>query len=161
MDRRMRIEILVFEVHGQQFGLRSEDVLEVLRAATLTPMPNVPRAIEGLLNLRGRAVPVLNTRAMFGFPEQAMRHSDHLVLLRSGDQPVALRVDRALDLIALEVEMPEASEPKGSASYFVDLVVNTADGMVHVLDSTQLLSENEISSVVGLLADRSATEVAS
>ena len=58
----MDIEILVFEINGQRFGIRAVDVVEVLRAATLTPLPSAPSVIQGLLNLRGHVVPVLNVR---------------------------------------------------------------------------------------------------
>ena len=90
----MGIEILVFEVEGQQFGVRSADVVQVLRAASLSPLPQAPEAIEGVLNLRGSLVPVLDTRRLLGLPAKVMQHTDHLIVVIAAGQVVTLRRSR-------------------------------------------------------------------
>ena len=66
-DPRTR-EVLVFEVEGQRYGLPTADVRELVRAVTITPLPNAPAVIEGVVNVRGRVLPVLDMRARFRLP---------------------------------------------------------------------------------------------
>ena len=93
------LEIVVFEVGGQQYGLPASDVRELQRAATLTPLPRAPAIVEGVVNLRGAVVPVLDIRSRFRLPPKPMEPTDHFVVARAGERLVALRVDRATDLI--------------------------------------------------------------
>ncbi|MFP2929475.1 chemotaxis protein CheW, partial [Pyxidicoccus sp. 3LG] len=52
-------EVLLFTLEGQRYGLPTQDVHELVRAARLTPLPRAPSVVEGLLNLRGTLLPVL------------------------------------------------------------------------------------------------------
>jgi purine-binding chemotaxis protein CheW len=93
-----RLEILVFEVARQRFGVLSADVRELLRTVTVVPLPKAPAIVEGIIDVRGTIVPVLDIRSRFRLPGKAAEHSDHLLVARAGERLVALRVDRALDL---------------------------------------------------------------
>ena len=79
------LEIVVFEVGGQQYGLPASDVRELQRAATLTPLPRAPAIVEGVVNLRGAVVPVLDIRSRFRLPPKPMEPTDHFVVARAGN----------------------------------------------------------------------------
>lgn len=98
---RHRDGILVFTVAGQRQGIPLERVQELLPMVALIPVPDAP-SLEGVFNLRGTAVPVVNLRRALHLPDRAAEPWDHLIVCRTGNQPVALRVDRALDLIILD-----------------------------------------------------------
>ena len=63
------LELLDFEVGGQHYGLPSSDIKEILPAVTLVPLPKAPAIVEGIVNVRGTAVPVLDIRARFGLAQ--------------------------------------------------------------------------------------------
>ncbi len=154
----MQLEILVFEIEGQQFAVPSADAVEVLRAATASPLPQAPPNIDGVLNIRGRVVPLFDTRGMLDLPQREMRHTDHLIIVRAEDQQIMLRVDRAIDLIHLESDDATAAE-SGAGENLVRHVAKTSMGLIYVIDTKRLLSANDMSSLVGVLAQHSATEV--
>jgi len=154
----MSIEILVFEVAGQHFGVRAADVVQVLRAVSLSPLPQSPAVIEGLLNLRGCLVPVLDTRKLFGLPPRELRHTDHFIVVVAGGQVVTLHVDQATDLVSLERDPPEAAPAEGRGQ-LLEFVGKTSAGLVHVLDLPCLLCDQAARVVVESLAGRTATEV--
>jgi purine-binding chemotaxis protein CheW len=154
----MGIEILVFEVEGQQFGVRSADVVQVLRAASLSPLPQAPEAIEGVLNLRGSLVPVLDTRRLLGLPAKVMQHTDHLIVVIAGGQVVTLRADRATNLVRLESDPTDAAQT-GDHVHVIEFIAKTSAGLVHVLDPQSLLSDQAVGTIVKALAQRTATEV--
>src|SRR5262249_37195624 len=80
-------------------GFPLRDVSEVVRAVSLAPLPKAPPIVEGVINLRGTIIPVLDIRARFKLPSKAIAPADHLVIARAKHRLVAVRVDRALGLV--------------------------------------------------------------
>ena len=95
-------EILIFEVEGRRYGLPSSAVKEIVPMVSLVPLPEAPAMVEGVINIRGNVVPVLNARLCFGLPARTPLLTDHLIVGLAGDRQVALRVDRALDLVRVD-----------------------------------------------------------
>ena len=155
----MNIEILVFDIDGQHFGIRSADVVQVLRAASLSSLPQAPESIEGVLNLRGCLVPVLDTRRLLGLPAKEMQHTDHLIVVAAGSRMVTLRADHATNLVHLEGEQTE-SAVTGNHTQLIDFVATTSSGLIHVLEPQRLLADQAIASIVKTLTERTATEAA-
>src|ERR1700687_6141499 len=91
-------EVLVFEVGGQRYGLPTADVRELVRAVAITPLPNAPAVIEGVVNVRGRVPPVLDVRPRFRLPPKPLDPSDHFIVASAGPRGVILRVDGATHL---------------------------------------------------------------
>lgn len=108
----MTAEILVFDLAGRHFGLRTSVVREVVRAATLNKPPTEPRLVEGLLNLRGEIVPVVDLRAVLGLPPKERRHQDHFIVAELAGRFLALRVDRASEL----VNVPDSEDRNETAA---------------------------------------------
>src|SRR5882672_6593162 len=77
-------EILLFEIGGERYGLPSVDVRELVRAVTIVPLPRAPAIVEGLINLRGRIVPVLDVRSRFRVPAKPLEPSDHFIIASVG-----------------------------------------------------------------------------
>jgi purine-binding chemotaxis protein CheW len=124
------VDILVFEVGGQRHGLAAGDVREILRAVAAVPLPQAPPGVEGVINLRGRVIPVVDLRLRFRLPPRPVLPTDHLIVARSGDRLVALRVDRAEDLVRLDRADLQPAGPDAGP------VAKLADGLVpvHTLD---------------------------
>lgn len=95
------VPILAFELSGGQLGLHAGQVQEVVRAAEVSRLPCAPDVVEGVVNYRGEIIPVLDIRRRFGLPAAPLDPSQHLIIARAGARTVALRVDRALDLLSL------------------------------------------------------------
>ncbi|MGH7435187.1 MAG: chemotaxis protein CheW, partial [Polyangiaceae bacterium] len=75
--------ILLFEVGGRRYGLLAAEVRELVRAVTIHPLPRAPAIVEGLVNVRGRIVPVLDIRSRFRIPLRPLAPSDHLILAQA------------------------------------------------------------------------------
>jgi len=154
-------EILVFEIEGQLFGLSSICVREVLRAVALSPIPNSPPTIEGLLNMRGELVAVLDLRCMLQFPTRLMEPEDNLIVFWVEDLVIAIRVDSARDLVALEIKPSTNPEPEANREVHsvIDYVAKSQDGVVHVINPERLLRECGASEIVQTLSSSLAEEV--
>jgi purine-binding chemotaxis protein CheW len=138
-----RVEMLLFELATQRFAIAAADVFEVVRAVALRALPNAPPVVEGIINLRGEAVPVLDIRARFGLQPKTLELTDHFLIVSAEQRRVALRVDRALMLChlpALSIERA-INLPRG-----VDHVSGVAvldDELVLLHDLHAFLSEVE------------------
>jgi purine-binding chemotaxis protein CheW len=93
------LEFLIVELDGRRYGLPAADVREIVRAVPPVPLPGAPAVIDGVINVRGSAVPVLDLRRRWRLATRPVQHTDHLVIARVAGRPVALRVDRAVDLV--------------------------------------------------------------
>jgi purine-binding chemotaxis protein CheW len=136
-------EVLVFEVGGQCYAVAVDDVQELVRAVALTPLPRAPAVVEGVINLRGRPVPVLDVRHPFRLPSRPLALTDHLVVIRAGNRLAALRVDRALDLVRLGAAALEQGEALLPGVSYVAQVAGFPRGLVLIRDLRAFLSAAE------------------
>jgi purine-binding chemotaxis protein CheW len=135
--------LVIFVLDQQKYALRLEAVERVIPTVELTPLPKAPDIVEGVINLGGRIVPVLNLRRRFRHPEREMETGDHLIIARTSKRTVALIVDEALGA----VEYPEAAivgkaEVLNQAGY-VEGVIKISDGLILIHDLNTFLSLDE------------------
>ena len=137
------LEVLVFEVGGQRYGLPSSDVQELLRAVTIVPLPRAPEIVEGVINLRGTILPVLDIRGRFRLPARAAEHTDHFIVAHADDRPVVLRADRALGLVRFAAgDIQNAGDVVPEAEYVAG-IAGLPDGIVLIHDLRTFLTQAE------------------
>jgi purine-binding chemotaxis protein CheW len=151
-------EILVFEVGGQHYGLPAADVRQILRAVTLTPLPRAPEIVEGVINVRGTIVPVLDIRARFRLPPKPPAHTDHLIVATVGQRAAALRVDRVLELVRLDAGSAERAETVVPGVQYVAHLARLPAGLVLIHDLDTFLSQAEALHLGEALSERTAGE---
>ncbi|ATB29221.1 chemotaxis protein CheW [Melittangium boletus] len=136
-------EVLLFTLEEQRYALPVEDVRELVRAVRLTPLPQAPDVVEGLFNLRGELIPVLDLRRRFRLSARRLRPSDHFIIAQAGPRPVALRVDRAEGLLRLEADTLDATPRHLPGVGYVAGALKLPDGLVLLHDLRTFLSEAE------------------
>lgn len=137
------VDVLAIEVGGQRFGISSASVKELLRMVEITPLPRAPAIVEGIINVRGKVVPVLDIRSRFRLPSRQPDPADHLVVASAGARLVALRVDRAIELIPLDAADVEEAKGLVPGVEYVSWVAKTATNLVLIHDLTTFLSQAE------------------
>jgi purine-binding chemotaxis protein CheW len=147
-------EVLLFTLEDQRYALPSSDVQELVRAARLTPLPRAPDVVEGLLNLRGALLPVLDLRRRFRLPPRPLAPSDHFIVARAGERRVVLRVDRAEGLLALEPGVLDSTPSALPGVGYVAGALKLPEGLVLVHDLRTFLSEAEALALDTALAAR-------
>jgi purine-binding chemotaxis protein CheW len=147
-----REEILVFVLAGQRYALWVSDVRELLRAVAIVPLPQAPGIIEGVINLRGRVVPVIDLRRRFGLPARDVQPNDHLIVVAAGARLVAVRADRALDLVRLDPRQIERGAALSPAARQVPGVARLAYGLTVIHDVRAFLSDAEATGLDEALA---------
>jgi purine-binding chemotaxis protein CheW len=150
-------EVLLFTLEAQRYALPLEDVRELVRAVRLTPLPRAPAVVEGLLDLRGELLPVLDVRRRFRLPARRLSPSDHLIVAQAGARRFALRVDRAEGLLALEPGQFDASPRELPGVGYVAGALKLPDGLVLLHDLRTFLSQAEALELEEALAKEGAS----
>jgi len=102
---------LIFELTSEfRAAVKLDHVVEIVPAVTLPPLPNAGPFIEGVADIRGRVMPVLNMRRVFQLEDRPMIYSDHLIIVRTSQQQLCiLRVDRTIELVDLNPDAESLS----------------------------------------------------
>ena len=137
------MDVLVFHLNAQRYGLPVADVQEVVRAVAVAPLPKAPRIVEGVIDVRGRLVPTLDVRARFRMGAKPLHPSDFLVLARVGGQLLALRVDAVPELVRLAEADVETLDQLVLGAEYIAGVGKLPDGLVLIHDLRTFLSHAE------------------
>lgn len=151
------VQLLTFDVGERRIALLAAVVQEVTWAVAVTPLPKAPPIIEGVINLRGTLVPVLDIRRRFALPAQPVTPQQHFIVAHAGRRLVALRVDRALDLVAVQEEAIEAAARLTPGVEYVAGIAKLGDDLVVIHDLEQFLSLEESEQVDTATADALTT----
>lgn len=109
-------QYLTFHVHEEEFGIDILQVQEIKGLSRITPIPNTPPHIQGVINLRGTVVPVLDLRAKLGLPQAEYNQFTVIVIVNIGERVVGLVVDGVSDVVEFS-----ASEVDPAAELGVDV----------------------------------------
>ena len=122
--------VFVFDIGGCWYGLPVEAVAEVLPMAWVTPVPESPPDVAGVLDVRGQVVTIVDPTLRLGLPRRPSRATDFLVLVSLDHEALALRVDGVLGLVSGEIT--PAPLPAEGPDFLVGHL-RTKEGLASVL----------------------------
>jgi purine-binding chemotaxis protein CheW len=86
---------ILFELAGATYALPSDDIQQLDMVGAITPVPNAPSFVDGVVAVRGQVVPVVNLRTRFGFARAPLGVRSRILVVRSGGRTVGVLVDAA------------------------------------------------------------------
>ena len=137
------MQLIVARVRGETFGLPAQNVVEIIRAVAVSPLPGSPATISGVINVRGSTVVVIDPAVRFGKAETPVKPDDNFVLVATATRTIAVRVEIAEDLIDVDDATISAAK---SASSTVDKIHGVAampDGALVIYDVGAFLTQAE------------------
>jgi len=140
---REETQLLVFLLDGQRYALPLETVERTVRAAAITPLPQAPQIVLGVLDVRGTILPVLNVRRRFRLPERDIQPDDQFLIARAGGRPVALVIDAAAEIVELSPAKIVAADAVAPGLEHVQGVARMHDGLILIHDLETFLSLDE------------------
>lgn len=135
---------VVFRVGEDLFAAGVHSVERVLRHQAARPIPDVPEWVDGVIEYRGRVVPLINLRRRFELPEMEARPETRTIVLNAGSEWIAVTVDTVLEVAAASGEVT-APPPffRGLAGEYLRGLVRRGEQIVLVLDVDRLLTATE------------------
>ncbi|MFL6714509.1 MAG: chemotaxis protein CheW, partial [Sulfurifustis sp.] len=133
---------LTFRLDGLDYGLAITQVQEIRGWTRVTPLPNSPRYIKGVLNLRGTIVPIIDLRLRFNLTEGTYDASTVIVVVNVGGRLAGLVVDAVSDVINLSAEQRRnPPEFEGHANrQFIQGLTQVDDKLLILLDVNKLVN---------------------
>jgi purine-binding chemotaxis protein CheW len=141
-QRSQEIQLVVFELNKELYGVEIERVHEIIRPPTITRVPRAPEFVEGVINLRGRIVPVVSLRARFGVADQAATRATRIIVMDVAGSTIGMVVDAVAAVTRISLD---AVEPPGSLvalkDDFVRGIVKRPDDLIVLLEVDRVLDE--------------------
>lgn len=129
------------EVAGATYAVRSDEIQQLEMVGQLTPVPNAPPFVDGVVSVRGQVVPAISLRARFGFARAAHDVRSRLLVVRSGARTVGLLVDSAREFAAIPADAvkPPPDGIVGLSGRYLRGLAELGERLVLVLDVPELL----------------------
>ncbi len=145
-------QLVVFDLADEGYGVDISSVREIIRMQEITKVPRAPDFVEGVINLRGRVIPVVDLRKRFGFLVTDWTKDTRIVVVDIGKQDIGVVVDavtEVLRLTAASVEPPSSVITTADSEYLLG-IAKLESRLIILLDLEQALSTME----QGKIADK-------
>lgn len=140
-------QYLVFTVKGQEFGIQAMRIQEITAMMDIAEVPNAPHHIEGILNLRGRLVSVVNFRKRFGFKEKAHDEDTRIFIMEHAGFPVGIIVDIVEEVIKISNDKVQQIPPTATSSLpegYITGVGIMDSRLIILLDADRVLNKSDV-----------------
>ncbi|MBW3589785.1 MAG: chemotaxis protein CheW [Actinobacteria bacterium] len=133
--------IVIFRLGEDRYALDVEVVMEVVRMVAIAPIPEAPPWLSGVVDFRGRVVPVIDLRVRLGLPERTRDPNTPIVLARTETGPVGLIVDEMETVATVSSDSIEPPDEMAGSAHAVSGVVRLGHGLILLLDLSDLLTD--------------------
>ncbi len=135
-------QFLTFALNEQEFGIDILRVQEIKNFTRVTPIPNMPECIKGVMNLRGTVVPVIDLRLRFNMPPAEYNQFTVIIVVNVGLRIVGLVVDAVSDVLNVGEDSFEGPPDLGAIdTSFIKGLAKSGDRLVSLLDIEVLLND--------------------
>ena len=142
-------KLVIFTVNHEEYGLPIEEVQEIIRLGDVRPIPEESGFVEGLISLRGKAIPLISLQTRFGAqPESdstASKKCSYALIVEFGGDTVALSVDEVREVRSEEDDVVEP--PPLVKAQFVSGIINVADRIIMKLDLARMLDNTGLEEI--------------
>ena len=145
-------QFLTFLLGVEQYGVEILKVQEIRGYSAVTPIPNTPGYIKGVINLRGTVVPVVDLRAKFSMESTEYNKFTVIIVVTVGAKVMGLVVDAVSDVLDIPAAEMRTAPDLGSSvdTRFISGMATIGERMTVLLDIDRLLSEDEVIAVENL-----------
>ncbi len=150
-------QYLTFAVTGEVFGVAIVSIKEIIEYRATTEVPMMPEFMRGIINLRGRVVPVIDLAVRFGRPRGEVTRRSCIVIIEAGQGNEQRDLGVLVDAVSAVAEIPDADiepPPSFGAKGKID------ERFVILLDVSEVLSIGELSTLGEIAQERAGAESA-
>ncbi len=138
-------QLVVFDLGRELYGVDIAQVREIIRMQEITYVPNAPDFVEGVTNLRGKIIPVLNLRKRFGLGGDGETSEARIVVVDINGEDMGVQVDAVKEVLRIneQVIVPPSSMVTTIDSYYMEGIANLGDRLIILLNLSKIVSEAE------------------
>jgi purine-binding chemotaxis protein CheW len=139
------VQIVGFNLGDGHYGIDIMGVEEIIRMVDITPVPRAPSFVEGIINLRGRIIPVVDLRKRLNIIPSPQSGNSRVIVMKIDERRLGFIVDKVEEVMDIPTgtigEAPGVSP--ASTQRYVDGVARTPKGMIIILDILKIFSPEE------------------
>jgi purine-binding chemotaxis protein CheW len=138
-------QLVVFDLAAEGYGVDISAVREIIRMQDITKVPGAPPFVEGIINLRGSVIPVVDLRKRFALEASERNRDNRILVVDIGGQDIGVVVDAVTEVLRItadSVEPPSAVITTADSVYLLG-IVKLEGRLVILLDLEKVLTESE------------------
>ncbi|UMZ73385.1 chemotaxis protein CheW [Natranaerofaba carboxydovora] len=139
-------QFIVFRLGEEQYGVEILQVQTIERMLPITRVPHAPEFVEGVSNLRGSVVPIIDLRSRLGLPSKEATNESRIITVKMDDVMVGMIVDAASDVVKVPINAiePPPSVIGGVESTYLEGVAKLEDRLLVLLKLSEVLKKEEV-----------------
>ncbi|MEE8423228.1 MAG: chemotaxis protein CheW [Thermodesulfobacteriota bacterium] len=163
VEHERRIEggkFLTFHLHGEEYGLEILKVREIMGVMEITAVPQAPGHVKGVINLRGKVIPVIDLRLKFGFEEVEYNDETCIIVIDVRGVLMGIIVDTVSEVLDIEDEDVDATPSFGEGvnTEFILGMGKVNDKIKILLDIDKILAGDDLEYLGEIAGDASEGE---
>lgn len=136
-------QLVVFQLAAEEYAIPISQVKEIIRYHEATKLPNTPEYMDGIINLRGKVISVIDLAGRFALPVEKSADKQALIVEAAG-QEVGLVVDVVTEVIRLEENAIEPANGIAHSNEFIRSIGKVDKRLLIILDLNKLFSQEEM-----------------
>jgi len=142
---------LTFQIHSEVYGIEIKYVTEIIGIQPITEVPELPDYIRGIINLRGKIIPVMDVRLRFKKEEAEYSDRTCVIVIDVGTVSIGLIVDRVSEVLTIpDEEIVEPPDIKQGGNRYIKGIGKVGEQVKLLLDCDKLLNEQDVNQLVTL-----------
>lgn len=140
------IQLVSFNLGREEYAVEVLKVREIIRMTSITHVPNTPSSVEGIINLRGKVIPIISLRNRFNMPGSESDHHTRIIVMDIGGKLMGFIVDGVSEVIRIssaEIQPPPGMVSGGVDQEFICGVIQHADQLLLMLQLDRMFSSAE------------------
>lgn len=148
----MEQQLVVFELAGENYGVDIVSVEGIIKMQEIIKLPKTPSFVEGVTNLRGSVIPIIDLRKRFGIENQEYTRDTRIVTVIQGNLRIGIIVDGVSEVLRIPESAIEATPAFVSSmdTQFITGIAKLEDRLITLLDLSMILSVEERSQVLSI-----------
>ena len=137
------LQLVTFTLANEEYAVDILNVQEINRTTEITKVPNAPEYVEGVVNLRGRVIPVINLRKKFGLPEKNADGTTRIIIMDIQGVTNGLIVDSVSEVLRIPSDIVEPSPPvtSNTSRMFIKGIAKLEKRLIILIDIDKLMGE--------------------
>ena len=143
-------QFLTFKINSEQYGVGIAFVMEIIEMIKVTPIPEMPDFIKGVINLRGKVIPVMDIRARFSMEEREYDDRTCIIVVKLEELEIGIIVDTVSEVVNIpkgQIE-PAPQISKENEKKFVMGMGKIGDDVTILLDLDKMLFEKDVEKLI-------------
>ncbi len=148
-----QLQLVTFQLGSEQYGIDIMEVEGIVKVEDVRPVPNAPAYVEGIFNLRGEIIPVINLHRRFHIKRPELEEGDELlsgfVIIRIDEMQLAVMIDKVERVVSVDrntIQKPPEMI-SGIGAEYIEGVVHRDDGYLIILNIRRLFNVRELQAI--------------